>query len=103
MTRVARYKIGYVVALLGLAVFCFAVLSVAGWSRLPVAALVVALLIPGRVQGVLLRDLFRGRRELDRGNPAYALGYLERFIATLLAQPWRRAALWLSWSFTHQA
>lgn len=62
------------------------------------AALFLVLLIPGRIQGILYRDLYRGRRALDQENPAEALLYLERFRGTLRAQPWRKAALWLGWS-----
>jgi hypothetical protein len=46
----------------------------------------------------LFRELFRGRRELDRNNPEVALGHFSSFLNTINAQPWRKAALWLSWS-----
>lgn len=59
----------------------------------------VVLLIPGRVQGLLFRELFRGRRDLDRDDAASALNHLSSFLETIRSQPWRRPALWLSWSF----
>jgi hypothetical protein len=34
------------------------------------------LLVPGRLQGVFFRTLFRGRRLLDRGRPREALPHL---------------------------
>jgi len=63
-----------------------------------VATIVLILLIPGRVQGLLLRDLFRGRRDLDRNDAESALTHFNSFLSTIKAQPWRKPALWLSWS-----
>lgn len=97
MKRVGRYRAGYVAVLL-----CGA-LSVLGLSWLldcnPVATvlLVVVLLIPGRIRRLLFLDLFRGRREVDAGNPSVALRHLQQFLTSLQRRPWRRQALWLSW------
>lgn len=99
MSRVTRYKIGYAVALLAL---CGALLSysiLANPQRWQVIALILVLFIPGRVQGLLFRDLFRGRRALDQNDPNAALGHLNTFLATIRAQPWRKPLVWLSWSF----
>lgn len=98
MSRTSRYKAGYVAAFVSLALLCVAALYFTGWSKVTGIVLVLALLLPGRLQGVFFRDLFRGRRELDQGNPAAALPRFERFLATIRAMPWRRHLLWLSWS-----
>lgn len=73
--------------------------SLANPNRGAVLALILVLLIPGRAQGLLFRDLFRGRRALDRGDPNLALVHLNQFLVTIRAQPWRKPLLWLSWSF----
>ena len=56
------------------------------------------LFIPGRVQGRLYRDLFQSRRLLDAGHHGEAVANLERFIALVRVQRWRKRLLWLSWS-----
>ena len=99
MTRVARYQIAYVVVFLILSALSAGLLTLAGWSRGAVIAAALVLLVPGRIQGLLFRDLFRGRVELDRGNPPAALEYFQRFLQTIQAQPWRKPALRLGWSF----
>src|SRR5262245_6475099 len=64
----------------------------------PMLVVAAVLLIPGRVQGRFYRDLFQGRRLLDAGYHREAVAYLERFIALVRVQPWRKRLLWLSWS-----
>jgi len=98
LSRVTRYKIGYVIAL---ALVCGVVLAAARAGRSEpwvVFTIVLVLLLPGRIQGLLFRDLFRGRRDLDRNSPESALGHFNSFLTTIRAQPWRKPALWLSWS-----
>ena len=98
MTRVARYRIGYLVLLALLAGGAYLSLRAAGNDRIAVAAAIVLLLIPGRIQGLLLRPLFRGQRELAQGKPGDAVRQFEVFIALLERQTWRSWALWLGWS-----
>jgi tetratricopeptide (TPR) repeat protein len=98
MSRVTRYKIGYVVALVALGILSIAVIGGLGGSVGAILAVGVVLLVPGRLQGVFYRDLFRGRRLLDTGHAAEAIPHLERFLQTVRAEPWRKRLLWLSWS-----
>lgn len=98
MNRVARYRAGYVAVLVCGASAVLGLLWLLDWNPVAVVVLVVVLLVPGRIQGFLFRDLFRGRRELDAGHPSLALRHLAQFLTTLERQPWRRHALWLSWS-----
>ena len=98
MTRTARYKRTY---FLTLAVLSTLVLVVAFVTRRPVPVLAGAalvFLIPGRVQGWLWRDFFRGRRLLSAGRPGEAVVLFERFLETLRLHPGRRRAVWLAGS-----
>ena len=54
--------------------------------------------MPGRLQGLLLRPLFRGQRALAEGKPEEAAVQFHHQLTQLQAQPWRRLALWLGWS-----
>lgn len=98
MTRVTRYRIGYLLLLAALAAVAYVGLRASGNSRGAGVVAVVVLLIPGRVQGLLLRPLFRGRRALAGGDAGSALRQFEDFLARLERQPWRGWALWLGWS-----
>jgi hypothetical protein len=93
-----KYKIGYLVALLALGVGVLIFATFAKPKPWEVLLLIAVLLVPGRIQGLLFRDLFRGRHDLDRNDAASALKHLESFLHTVREQPWRRLALWLSWS-----
>src|SRR3546814_15012095 len=66
--------------------------------RIGLAVAIVLLLIPGRVQGLILRPLFRGQRCLSHGNAGDAAEEFVNLIALLDRQPWRGWALWLGWS-----
>ena len=98
MTRVARYRISYFVLLALLAGGTYFAIRAAGNARIALAAAIVLLLIPGRIQGLLLRPLFRGQRELAQGRAAGSVHQFEAFIALLERQAWRRWALWLGWT-----
>ena len=98
MTRVARYRIGYFVLLTLLAGGAYFALRATGNNRVAFAVAVVLLLIPGRLQGLLLRPLFRGQRDLAQGKAGDATRQFENFMALLERQPWRRWVLWLGWS-----
>lgn len=62
-------------------------------------AMAVVFLLPGRVQGVLWRDLLTGRRLYARGQYAEALPHFDRFLAQVDRRPALRHAIWLGWSF----
>jgi hypothetical protein len=97
VNRTTRYKVGYVVAL---GVVC-AISTVAVYSMDGGVAAIVAvagvLFVPGRIQGLFCRELFRGRRLLDAGRPAEAAVYFERFLGTVRREPWRKRLVWISW------
>ena len=97
MTRTIRYRAAYVVCMALLAVAAFSVLRAFGSTHAAVIV-VVLLIVPGRVQGLLYRPLFRGQRALASQKPAQALADFHQFLQTIESQPWRKWALWLSWS-----
>ena len=98
MSRVARYKLGYVAVFVVVLLLCLLILYLGNWNVRIALAVALVVFLPGRIQGLLFRDLFRGRVELDRNNPSAALSHFERFLLLVQSQPWRKPALWLSWS-----
>lgn len=98
MSRVTRYKIGYVGALVALGILSIAVIGGRDGRAGAMLVVGVVLLVPGRLQGVFYRDLFQGRRLLDTGHVVEAIPHIERFLQIVRAEPWRKWLLWLSWS-----
>lgn len=94
MTRPPIY-VGLVIGVCAVAAGLVLVLRPSPVTLLLVAA---ACLVPGRLQGVLWRDFFRGRHALSTGDPAEALACFERFRATLDARPWLSSAIYLAGS-----
>lgn len=98
MSRVTRYRTGYLLVLGALSALTYTVVRVAGGSSAALLTVGLILLTPGRLQGLLLRPLFRGRRALAEGKPEEAVVQFHHQLTQLQAQPWRRLALWLGWS-----
>ncbi len=88
MSRTRRYQLLYGLALLVLAAVAVAVYVWAGLVAL--VAFGIALLVPGRLGGHYLRDLFRCRTLADRQRFNEAIGAGQAFLADLQRQPWRR-------------
>lgn len=99
MTRTMLYRLQYVVVFVFLAAGVVAVAQATHWDRRVLLALVVVLLVPGRLLGVLWRDLYRGRRLLGEGRFQESLRHSRQFLALLERQPWRRGLWWLAWAF----
>ena len=96
MTRTARWKVQYVVALAAVAVAGYAMtrsLDVGG-----VLLVVVLLIVPGRLQGFLWRGLYRGRRLQQSGSLERAASEYRVFLGRLERQPWLRRVWWLAWA-----
>lgn len=96
MSRTTALKIGYVVALLVLALIAGGAIWALGGSI--TAFLVVALLflVPGRIQGIFFRDLFRGRRLLAEGDVAQSIAASQQFLAQVRNRPWQKNLIWLA-------
>lgn len=98
MSRIARYRIGYLLVLGALSALTYTVVRAAGDSSAALLTVGFLLLVPGRLQGLLLRPLFRGQRALAEGKPEEATVQFHHQLTQLQAQPWRRLTLWLGWS-----
>jgi tetratricopeptide (TPR) repeat protein len=98
MTRVTLYKLSYLVLLVLLASGTFFAIRSSSNPRIALAVAALLLLIPGRLQGLLLRPLFRGQRYLAQGRAGDAVQEFEKLLKLLDRQPWRQWALWLGWS-----
>ncbi|MBB4656504.1 tetratricopeptide (TPR) repeat protein [Xanthomonas sp. F14] len=98
MSRIARYRTGYLLVLGALSALTYTVVHAAGGSSAALLTVGFLLLVPGRLQGLLLRPLFRGQRALAEGKPEEAAVQFHHQLTQLQAQPWRRLALWLGWS-----
>ncbi len=98
MSRIARYRTGYLLVLGALSALTYTVVRAAGGSSAALLTVGFLLLVPGRLQGLLLRPLFRGQRALAEGKPEEAAVQFHHQLTQLQAQPWRRLALWLGWS-----
>jgi predicted Zn-dependent protease len=76
-----------------------AILALRNTGNVGLGLLIVGLLflVPGRVQGILWRDFFRGSRLLRLNRNAEAVPYLERFVERLRRHPALGRAMWLQW------
>ncbi len=98
MTRVTRYRVSYLVLLALLAGGAYLAIRSSGNSQTAIGVALLLLLTPGRLQGLILRPLFRGQRYLARGKAGDATQEFEELLELLDRQPWRKWALWLGWS-----
>ncbi len=97
MSRTARYKALYVASFLVLGTAVAVILLVTGAHPLMLVLAAAILLVPGRVQGHLWRDFFRGRRLLAEGRAGESVPYFTRFLDQLANRPWLKKLIWLSW------
>ena len=98
MNRPSRYKLAYAAVAGILLTLGMIAAKAMGGTLAAWVAVVLALLMPGRIQAYFYRDLIRGRRLLDSGRGDEAVAYFERFLADLERWPVMRQMLWLSWS-----
>ena len=98
MSRTTALKIGYVGALFVLAAIAVIAIWALGGSTTAMLAVGLALLVPGRVQGFVFRDLFRARRLLADGDFAQSLAASQRFLDQIHKHPWQKVLVWLSWT-----
>lgn len=95
MTRTERYKVQYFATIAGSAVVGAILLWIVGIK--PTTLIVVALLLvlPGRTQGYLWRDLYTGRRLLESGHVRGSIIASEQFIGQAKSKPWLARLWWL--------
>ena len=88
MSRTRRYQLFYVLAVLALTALVVAVYASAGMAGFVAVGLL--LLVPGRVGGYYLGDLFRSRVLVDQRRFHEAIEAGHAFLADLQREPWRR-------------
>jgi tetratricopeptide (TPR) repeat protein len=97
MTRLTKYRVGYIAAIVAILTMVAAstIRWDLGWGALFIVG--IMFLIPGRVQGILWRDFFRGSFLLRTNRPAEAVAQFESFVRRLQERPSLRLAMWLQW------
>jgi tetratricopeptide (TPR) repeat protein len=88
MSRTRRYQLFYGLAVLALTALVLAVYASAGMAGFVAVGLL--LLVPGRVGGYYLGDLFRSRVLVGQRRFYEAIGAGNAFLADLQREPWRR-------------
>ncbi len=90
MNRTQRYKILYLAILVVAVAAAVSVIIYAELGTPAIVALAIVLLVPGRVGGYFLKDLFRGRHHLTKGEYEEAIATSKRFLDVVDRQPWRQ-------------
>jgi tetratricopeptide (TPR) repeat protein len=88
MSRTRRYQLFYVLAVLALTALVVGVYASAGLAGF--VAFGLLLLVPGRVGGYYLANLFRSRVLVDQRRFHEAIEAGRAFLADLQREPWRR-------------
>lgn len=95
--RTTKYKLTYVLVCI---VLVCAVVLTAFKSEDPLIVVFLAsaiLFIPGRVQGWLWWDFFKGRRLLASGRREESIEHFDKFLKLVRERPWLKKMIWLSW------
>lgn len=98
MSPTTARKLGYPLILLVYCLVAFGVMKYFHWSTTAKLSALVVILLPGRLQAWLLRDFFRGRREMSRGEYDRARESFQTFLARLKARPLIKHSIWLSYA-----
>ena len=100
MSRTLLLKLLYAVSAIALGGLALLFIATVFRGRETLGAVLVGavLLVPGRLQGLFLRKLFRGRQLLDSGQPKPALEQLRAFLDQLNQSRWQKRLIWLSWA-----
>jgi tetratricopeptide (TPR) repeat protein len=95
MSRRTLYKGIYFGMALGAGAISLAVLLHYRFSPTAIAAIVVALLLPGRILGYFWRDLLRGLRLLNAREFEASKICSQAFLGELQSKPWLKSLIWL--------
>jgi len=95
MTRTARYKAHYFAMVGGAGLLALGILTYFRFAPLAILAVIVAMLVPGRILGFFWRDQLRGLRLLQQRDYAASKAASLRFLDYLHASPWIRHLIWL--------
>jgi tetratricopeptide (TPR) repeat protein len=95
MTRTTFYKGIYFGMAMGAGAISLAVLLHYRFSPTAVVAVIVALLLPGRILGYFWKDLLRGLRLLNAQEFEASRLSSQRFLTEVQANPWLKNLIWL--------
>jgi tetratricopeptide (TPR) repeat protein len=90
MSRTFRYKLVYIATLLAIAALVLGLLIMQTISTVGLVAIAVALLVPGRIGGYYLKNLFLSRKLIDLSRFDEAVEAGQKFLEDVQRQPWRR-------------
>lgn len=96
MTRRSQRLIFYTLALGALILGALVIYLTTG-SYVAILIYAVILLVPGRIGGLYLKNLFLSRSLLNRSRPAEAIDAGHRLLVELERQPWRRFFIFCFW------
>ncbi len=100
MSRTLKYKIAYpilIVAAVGIIAVVVHLLNLHWLLTLFLLGLV--LIVPGRVGGYFLKDLFLARKLIADEKPEEAIEASDRMLATLKREPWRQRFMYCFYNF----
>jgi tetratricopeptide (TPR) repeat protein len=97
MSRTAVYKVSWVAIILGGFELSLLAIKACPYPTAAALVLVVAFLVPGRLQGFAWRPFFRGRKAQSVGNWNRAISEYIHFQGRLRARPGLKHLIWLSW------
>ena len=94
--RTTKYKIGYFVVAVILGAVAFSLYYLTGRSFVSLLIIVGVCFIPGRIQGMLFRKHFKGRRLMTQGKYQEAKKLFEEFCDELESNSWLKNGIWLA-------
>ncbi|HEY2034268.1 MAG TPA: tetratricopeptide repeat protein [Rhizomicrobium sp.] len=95
MSRTALYKGLYFAILGSAAAVALAILVYFRFAPIALLAVLLGLLLPGRILGFFWRDLLRGLRLLNAKDYAASKASSLRFLAEVRRRPWIKHLVWL--------
>lgn len=98
MTRTTKLKIGYFMVLVLLVIAALAVSAVFRSSLAALVLIAAVLLLPGRIQAIVYRDLYTARRLMAAGKAEESIECTRRFLGMIRRNPGNKKLLWASWS-----
>lgn len=94
--RTTKYKIGYSLTAVTLAGAVLFIYFLSDHSFVSLLVIAGVLFIPGRIQGMLFREHFNGRRLMTQGKFEAAKKHFEIFLEALDNKNWLKHGVWLS-------
>jgi tetratricopeptide (TPR) repeat protein len=96
MNRTIRYRLFSALAVIALLAIIFGVLYVANGNLWVILAIIITMLLPGRIQSRYWRDYFQGQRSYGKGKYLEALVSFEKFLKNIRTHPQLKRLIWFS-------